>query len=348
MPQKFCTGSCRWEKYANCRPMRLRCSMGSSWTVGSTSRKGAFLAPYNEVIATCGEYPSASPRHIRAEGRYHHPADDVPEGSAALVRRLTWGPAIAPADSDELGLRDVSTLRCQLVTDDRPVGELDREEMNRRRFQDHDRFVDFPCIVTGEPQEWRFWYVKVDKWMEGLDLDDASGVISGRGWRRRSGFLSESEAGLLVETIGRWKGYQGDRDRIELAVRRLAGWPSRDGRFVAEDRLLDTAIALETMYNLDAPAITYKLQTRAGYYLGTSRDERLEIFDKVRDFYNARSALVHGSGGRRRRVDLEKAVSDGRWLALQTLLMLLREGCAPEWDNLVMSAGVAAQDQASG
>ena len=102
------------------------------------------------------------------------------------------------------------------------------------------------------------------------------------------------------------------------------------------------------MYNLDAPAIAYKLQTRAGYYLGTSRDERLEIFDKVRDFYNARSALVHGSGGRRRRVDLEKAVSDGRWLALQTLLMLLREGCAPEWDNLVMSAGVAAQDQASG
>ena len=43
--------------------------------------------------------------------------------------------------------------------------------MSKRRFQDRDRFVDFLCIATEEPQEYRFWYFKVDKWMDGLGLD---------------------------------------------------------------------------------------------------------------------------------------------------------------------------------
>ena len=302
--------------------------------------KGAFLAPYHEVVATCGEFPSDSPRHVHAEGRYYHPSADVPEGSAALVRQLTWGPAIAPVDSGDLRLADASTLRCQLITEDGPSGELDRDEMNQRRFQDHDRFVDFLCIATGKPEEYRFWYFKVDKWMDGLDLDSGASVISGGQWMRRKDSLSEADVDLLLEIIRGWKGYQDDWERLELAIRRLAALPSRAGRFGTEDQLLDTAIALETMYSLDAPEITYKLGTRAGHYLGTNAEERIEIFRKVRDFYSARSALVHGPRRRSRPIDLEKALSDGRQLARQTLLALLRDGSAPEWDRLVMSAEV--------
>ena len=92
--------------------------------------------------------------------------------------------------------------------------------------------------------------------------------------------------------------YQGDRDRLGLAIRRLGGLPSRIGRFGTEGRVLDTAIALETMYSLDASEITYKLETRAGYLLGTNGEERMKIFGKVKNFYNARSALVHGSRGK--------------------------------------------------
>ena len=307
---------------------------------------GAFLAPYHEVVATSGEFPSESPRHVRAEVRYYHPSADVPEGSAALVRELTWGPAIAPVGSNSLSQDGVSTLRCQLITEDSPGGESDRGEMNRRRFEDRDRFMDFLCIATGEHQEFRFCYFKVDKWMAGLDLDADASVIQGWEWSRRKDCLSEADEDLLLEMIRGWRGYQGDRNRLELAIRRLAALPSRAGRFGTEDQILDTAIALETMYNLDAPEITYKLQTRAAYYLGTSKKERLEIFRKVRDFYRARSALVHGSG-RRRQLDFEKAVSDGRQLARETLLALLRDGDAPQWDGLVMSAGVSGQDQSS-
>ena len=308
--------------------------------------EGAFLAPYDEIVVAYGEYPSESPRHIRAEGRYYHPSADVPEGSAALVRQFSWGPAIAPVDSDWVRWLDGSTRPCRLITEDEPGEELDREEMNQRRLRDHERFVDLLCIATGEAQGPRFDYIKVDKWMEGLDVDNSSSGIYPGQWMRETHFLSEADAGLLREMIVGWKGYQDDRVRIELAMRRLAGLPSRAGRFGTEDRLLDTAIALEAMYNLDSPEITYKLQTRAGHYLGTSRKKRLKIFQEVKDFYRARSALVHGSGGRRR-VEVEKALSDGRQLARETLLALLRDGSAPDWDSLVMSAGVAGQDQSA-
>ena len=293
---------------------------------------GAFLAPYHDVVAICGECPSASPRRVRAEGEYYHPSADVPEGSAALVRQLTWGPAIAAVYSD------ASALRCQLITENGSGGELDREEMSRRRFQDRDRFVNFLCIATGEPQEPRFWYMEVDKWMEGLVLDSGASWVSGREWMRKKDSLSGADADLLLEIIRGWKGYQDGRDSLELAIRRLATLPSRDGSFVMEDRILDTAIALETMYSLDSPEITYKLKTRAGYLLGTDGEKRMEIFHKVRDFYEARSALVHGARRRRKQIDFEKALSDGRQLAQDTLLTLLRRGRTTDWDRLVMSA----------
>ena len=164
-------------------------------------------------------------------------------------------------------------------------------------------------------------------------------------WRENQ--LSEEGARTFLELIRGWQTYRGDRELLGLAIRRLAALPSRAGRFGTEDRLLDSAIALETMYNLDAPEITYKLQTRAGYYLGTNAEERMEIFDKVRDFYDARSALVHGSRGRRRRVDTGQALSDGRRLARETLLALLRDGGAPDWIRLVMSASDDEQGQSA-
>ena len=307
--------------------------------------EGAFLAPYREVVEACGEYTSTTSRHIRAAGRYYHPSADVPEGSAALVRQLTWGPAIAAVGSSSLSPEGVSTLRCQLITEEGSGGELDVHELNRRRFQDHDRFVDFLCIATGEPQEFRFWYFKVDRWMEGLGLDSGASVLSGREWMRRKDSLSEADADVLLQMIRRWKGYRGNRDSLELAIRRLAALPSREGRFGTEDRLLDTAIALEAMYSLDAPEITYKLGTRAAHYLGTNGEQRIQIFEKVRDFYGARSALVHGSRGRARRIGHDRALSDGLELARETLLALLRDGRAPDWERLVMSVEVCGQDQ---
>ena len=208
--------------------------------------------------------------------------------------------------------------------------------------RDHETVRDFLCIATGEQQTSRRQYVRVDKWMEDLDPNVRFGWTGGGWWVNdwwHENHFSEDSAEVFLEMVRAWRMYQGDRDRLGLAIRRLGGLPSRVGRFGTEDRILDTAIALETMYSLDPPEITYKLKTRAGYLLGTNGEERIAISRKVKDFYDARSALVHGSRSRRRRIDREKALSDGRQLARETLQALLREGRAPDWDRLVMSAG---------
>ena len=302
--------------------------------------KGAFLAPYEQAKAFCGEFPFLQFRNLPPGMEQRHPLDDAPKGIAALVRELTWGPAIA---STEAEMENSLTTRFRFTVDEEHIED---PSFSFQFPTDHETLRDFLCIATGEQQVCPRRYIRVDRWMEDLNPNVRFGWTSGRSsvndwWRENQ--LSEDGARSFLELIQGWRTYQADRELLGLAIRRLAALPSRAGRFGTEDRLLDTAIALETMYNLDAPEITYKLQTRAGYYLGTNGKDRMEIFRKVRDFYSARSALVHGARGARRRVDVGKALSDGLNLARMTLLALLRDGKAPDWNCLVMSSSEGEQ-----
>ena len=47
----------------------------------------------------------------------------------------------------------------------------------------------------------------------------------------------------------------------------LAEALARTGRFQADDKILDVAIALERMYELDRSEISFKLKTRAACFL---------------------------------------------------------------------------------
>ena len=153
--------------------------------------------------------------------------------------------------------------------------------------------------------------------------------------------LSEEGRSLFLELLSGWRDYNVEgRQRLRLAVRRLAALHSRDGRLRVEDRILDSAIALETMYDLPGSEITYKLRTRAAYFLGHDARERKDLFRQIGNFYAARSAIVHGPSGRRRRkIDLHEAGATGFEVGRSTLLRLLREGGAPDWDAVVRSAG---------
>ena len=304
--------------------------------------EGAFLAPYEDAKAISGEFPFMNFRHFPTGIERRHPLDEAPESIAALVRELTWGPAIT---STKVNLNKILTTRFRFSFEE----EIMEDPSSTYQFpRDHETVRDFLCIATGEQQVSRRQYVRVDKWMEDLDPNVRFGWTSGKWWVNdwwSENHFSEDSAEVFLEMVRAWRMYQGDRDRLGLAIRRLGGLPSRVGRFGTEDRILDTAIALETMYSLDAPEITYKLKTRAGYLLGTNGEERIGIFRKVKDFYVARSALVHGSRARRKRIDLWKALSDGRQLARETLLVLLRDGRDPDWDRLVMSAGEGGQSR---
>ena len=244
--------------------------------------EGVFLTTYEDAKAVCGEYPFLNYRHLPEGVEQRHPLDDAPKSIAALVRELTWGPAITSTD---LEIQKSLTTRFRFSIEEAITED---PSLSFQFPRDHETVRDLLCIATGEHQIVPRQYVRVDKWMEDLNRNVRFGWTSGGGfvndWWRESE-LSEDCATTLLDMIRAWPEYQGDRERLGLAIRRLAALPSRVGRFSTEDRLLDTAIALETMYSLDAPEITYKLGTRAGHYLGTNEEERMEIFRKVKDFY---------------------------------------------------------------
>ena len=133
-------------------------------------------------------------------------------------------------------------------------------------------------------------------------------------------------------------------DILELAVSRLSSSIQRNrGRFWVQDRILDAAIALEIMYELEPPELTYKLSTRAAHLLAKETGERMEIFGRVHAFYNARSQIAHGLKVKRQRkgnkktIDFKKAADSGFALASDTLHALLNNCDFPDWKTLIMS-----------
>ena len=108
------------------------------------------------------------------------------------------------------------------------------------------------------------------------------------------------------------------------------------------DRILDAAIALEIMYELKPPELTNKLATRAAHLLAKETDQRIEIFDRVHTFYDARSKIAHGDTGKGQRkkkgIDFKQAADSGFALASQTLRALLDRGKFPNWKELIMSS----------
>lgn len=126
-----------------------------------------------------------------------------------------------------------------------------------------------------------------------------------------------------------------EQSRLSLAIMRLSTSLSRSGPFVEQDKVLDISIALEILYKLDKNEITYKLSTRAGWYLGRNASERLQTKKTIGDFYGLRSAIIHG----REDKNNEKIYSQAFDIAKKTLLKHLSRKNIPSdenWNKIVM------------
>lgn len=68
-------------------------------------------------------------------------------------------------------------------------------------------------------------------------------------------------------------------------------------KFVHSDAgFISAMISLESLFNEGGSDIKHKLSHRAGFLLGLSGFDSLEVFEKLKTLYNKRSNLVHGSG----------------------------------------------------
>ena len=141
----------------------------------------------------------------------------------------------------------------------------------------------------------------------------------------------------LGEAMGAFEIRMGERyARMAPIVGRLSEALGRDGRFAVEDRILDVAIALEQMYQLDGGEISHKMRTRVAWFLGADAESRLREMRAVKEFYEARSAIVHNrkrKGVTRRQ---RHAFAKGFDIARRSLFKLLREEPPEDWDALVV------------
>ena len=156
---------------------------------------------------------------------------------------------------------------------------------------------------------------------------------------RKGTEVSAQNQGVSEQALNDWDSFAtADRESMSLAITRLSTSLSRSGTLAEHDRVLDISIALEILYKLDNGEITYKLSTRAGWYLGKEANERLQIRKTISDFYGLRSAIVHGAQDKRSNRESETH-NQALDIARKTLLMHLARGSMPgnqHWPEIVM------------
>lgn len=123
----------------------------------------------------------------------------------------------------------------------------------------------------------------------------------------------------------------GKRDRsTELAIRRTAAsFGIAGGRFGAEDRILDAAVALEALYGPCHEDITRKISRRAAWLLNESDGLCNTTLRQMKSFYKIRSKIAHGAvseNQQKRERELAGALEAGRELARRSLFALLDRG----------------------
>ena len=161
----------------------------------------------------------------------------------------------------------------------------------------------------------------------------------------RSSIPLDSCADATAEAISLFK-IRNSRNfvKLEPITPRLAASVTRQGRFALEDRILDVAMALERMYELDQGEISYKLKTRAACYLESTTDARNRVFKEVKKLYDLRSAIVHGrEKNRGTSGEQESTFEAGFEIARRTFFKLLREGPPSDWNQIVIANTSASE-----
>ena len=115
---------------------------------------------------------------------------------------------------------------------------------------------------------------------------------------------------------------------LRMALSRLASALSRTGMHAALDKIIDVAIALEIMYQLDGSrGIGSQLFRRARDLVGQGREDKNWVRRTAESIYRIRGDIVHG----RLPADTAQAYLDGLDLAHRTLVHPVRWGRPSEW-----------------
>ena len=282
------------------------------------------IAPGLEII----DYQRAAERGL-VKSEPPGPANTTPDyvsmNALVLAREMTWGPCLVPP----LTSRD----------------EFPRATPEFRWAPGSGTGIAFELLSVCASHEIQILFISycapdfVDV-IPGFVSGSGSGYVHSENWSKKE--LTEEHVHHFQDLLSLWSDFKSnERDTLEMAVNRLSSSIYRNrGRFRFQDRILDAAICLEIMYQLEPPELTHKLATRAAHLLTKKTDERIEIFDQVYAFYAARSNIAHGDTGKRKKkntTDFKEAADLGFKLSCQTLRALLENGEFPNWKERILS-----------
>ena len=318
-----------------------------------TVGQGAFLASYDAVRERFGLPEDPEPwLNWRSNDLDRHPGRLAHTSSRTVfVRRVRWGPAIAPCHCSTHG-DSPTTLRYRFPDDHRIESTTDV-------FEERETLVHLLGIAVRSKLVSHTVLTAVPRWMSRLDPNYRTGSPGGQWgvfdvWPKDHA-PTRREIDDFVAAARGWVSFcAGKRDRrIELAVRRTAAcFGIAGGRFGVEERVLDAGIALEAMYGPIDVEITRNIRRRAAWLLGKSAPERDAISKQMRAFYKSRSKVVHGTiskNPQKRERELAAALESGQELARRTLFALLDRGPIDksEWDRLVPEEPAATSGEQS-
>ena len=303
---------------------------------------GAYLASYHHARERFGLPWDPEPWITRrAEGLDLNPGRATRSSSrAVLVRPFRWGIAAASSES-AIDSETLAHLKCRFPSDHTIDSFSDI-------FEEREALLNLLSIAVQSKLVSHTTIVAIPPWMTQLDpnirTQPAGGSIGIFDVWPEDRTPSAPDIQTFQAAAHGWLTFcAGKRDRsTELAIRRTAAsFGIAGGRFGTEDRILDSAVALEALYGPCNEDITHNISRRAAWLLNESDGLRNTILKQMKSFYRTRSKIVHGTVSKnqqKRERELAGALKSGRELARRTLFAFLDRGpinCEAEWDALV-------------
>lgn len=293
--------------------------------------RGAYLADYSSVRRRFGldEDPEPWLKH-RRPGLDTHPGRLADESSrCVLVRKIDWGPAVAPRQHPADGNDQFSILRYRFP-DDHVVDSF------VAMIEGRDMLLDLLSIAVESRLVSHKTVLALPSWMEQISPSLGTGHSTPKGhrpfdvWPDDRTVSSQDVETFAAAGRGWLQFFANAPPNIRLAVDRLvSSYGPAATQFGFTQPIIDVSIALEAMYGPFAnKSITRKLRQRAGWLLGgPNTRRRAKIEREMCLFYKMRSKIVHGTEAvpyheRKLKVYLHK----GRTLARETLLTMLNNG----------------------
>lgn len=137
------------------------------------------------------------------------------------------------------------------------------------------------------------------------------------------------------------------RTKLQISIDR---WVKSETSQNPEDKIIDLAIALESLYlsNIsDTTEVSFRLRLHAAWFLKEKTKDRKDLMDFITEIYKCRSSIVHNGILPKKKIsknnkrpytqeEIKELISKAQNLCQESILKILEDGGFPDWNNLIL------------